>query len=223
VRFNLDRVDEQVMGTTRTEKRVWDRIRWDVPLDSQAFQPPPLAEGESVEEQNLNIAAPTEAALIEGLRAYAAQSKRIHALLDKHWAKADNNPDAAEEMENLRKLLHLDSAYPEQLDINWLTGASLRESSLLAAKGISANQRDDEEAVKRAQEESAQAAKEMVEAVGPVAFFYRKLLLEDREPEYFGKTVEPGDGSAVLIRWKLDDERMRVIYGDLRAETVPAN
>ncbi len=64
------------------------------------------------------------------------------------------------------------------------------------------------------------AGEENARSAGAVALFYRKLLLEDREPEYFGSTVKPGDGSAVLMRWKLDDEYIRVIYGDLRVETV---
>jgi hypothetical protein len=44
--------------------------------------------------------------------------------------------------------------------------------------------------------------------------------LEDREPEYFGATVQPGESDAVLVRWKHDDQHMRVVYGDLRIETV---
>jgi hypothetical protein len=51
--------------------------------------------------------------------------------------------------------------------------------------------------------------------------FYRQLLVEDHQPEYFGATVNPGDSDAVLMRWKLDDNQMRVVYGDLRVETVP--
>jgi outer membrane lipoprotein-sorting protein len=37
-----------------------------------------------------------------------------------------------------------------------------------------------------------------------------------------GKTVGPDDKDKVLFRWKLEDGRYRVIYGDLRAETVTA-
>jgi hypothetical protein len=54
----------------------------------------------------------------------------------------------------------------------------------------------------------------------PMLSFYQQLLEENREPEYFGATVQPGDSDAVLMRWKLDDGSFRVIYGDLRAETV---
>ena len=39
---------------------------------------------------------------------------------------------------------------------------------------------------------------------------------------YYGKTVGPNDKDKVLLRWKLDDGRYEVIYGDLRNETVTA-
>ncbi len=39
---------------------------------------------------------------------------------------------------------------------------------------------------------------------------------------YNGKTVGAKDKDKVLLRWKLDDGRYEVIFGDLRAETVTA-
>jgi hypothetical protein len=59
--------------------------------------------------------------------------------------------------------------------------------------------------------------------ISPVALFYQKLANEGREPQYYGATVQPNDSSAVLLRWKVDDQRWRVIYADLRAETVPTS
>jgi outer membrane lipoprotein-sorting protein len=43
---------------------------------------------------------------------------------------------------------------------------------------------------------------------------------ENADAAYYGKTVGAKDAGAVLLRWKLDDGRCQVIYGDLRAETV---
>jgi hypothetical protein len=40
---------------------------------------------------------------------------------------------------------------------------------------------------------------------------------------YNGNTVGPKDKDKVLLRWKLDDGRYEVIFGDLRAETVAAD
>ncbi len=49
---------------------------------------------------------------------------------------------------------------------------------------------------------------------------YSLLGMQGREPEYFGGQVKPGDAEAVLMKWQIEEGGTRVIYGDLRAETV---
>jgi hypothetical protein len=48
------------------------------------------------------------------------------------------------------------------------------------------------------------------------------ILCYRRDVVYNGKTVGPKDKDKVLLRWKLDDGRYAVIYGDLHSETVTA-
>ncbi|MGL4555828.1 MAG: hypothetical protein ACRC33_32060 [Gemmataceae bacterium] len=48
------------------------------------------------------------------------------------------------------------------------------------------------------------------------------VLQAASDGKYHGKTVGPDDKARVLFRWKLDDGRYRVLFGDLRAETVSA-
>ena len=48
------------------------------------------------------------------------------------------------------------------------------------------------------------------------------LLHYDFDAAYHGKTVTPRDKDKVVFRWKLDDGRYEVIFGDLRSETVTA-
>ncbi|UCG31672.1 MAG: hypothetical protein JSU68_08385 [Phycisphaerales bacterium] len=65
-------------------------------------------------------------------------------------------------------------------------------------------------------------AQQMIQRLMPLyagAKFYQELLRDGAEPEYFGATVTPGDADAVLVRWRVDSGRIRVIYGDLSAET----
>ena len=50
--------------------------------------------------------------------------------------------------------------------------------------------------------------------------YYMSLVSGGYEPEYFGDTVTEDDADQVLLRWHLDDGSTRVIYGDLRVETV---
>lgn len=54
--------------------------------------------------------------------------------------------------------------------------------------------------------------------------FLRISELHDYNPDaaYYGKTVGPNDKDKVLLRWKLDDGRYAVIFGDLHTETVTA-
>ena len=49
-----------------------------------------------------------------------------------------------------------------------------------------------------------------------------RLEAEGKEPIYSGATVTAADVDKVLLRWKLDDDRYRVIFGDLRIEDVSA-
>ncbi|HVP12682.1 MAG TPA: hypothetical protein VMV94_16010 [Phycisphaerae bacterium] len=58
--------------------------------------------------------------------------------------------------------------------------------------------------------------------IGGGTMYYMKLVRDGRKPEYFGDEVTPDDANEILLRWQLDDGKVRVIYGDLRAETLPA-
>jgi outer membrane lipoprotein-sorting protein len=53
-----------------------------------------------------------------------------------------------------------------------------------------------------------------------LSVFYAELVEKGVEVEYNGSTVGSTDYDKVLMRWKLDEGRWRVIYGDLRAETI---
>ena len=47
------------------------------------------------------------------------------------------------------------------------------------------------------------------------------VLRDNPDAAYHGKTVGPKDAERILLRWKLDDGRYQVIFGDLRDEIVP--
>jgi hypothetical protein len=70
-------------------------------------------------------------------------------------------------------------------------------------------------------EEDAWGPEEIKEffKVRGLSIFYADLVKEGVEVEYFGDSVRALDYDKVLMRWKLDDGRWRVIYGDLRTET----
>jgi hypothetical protein len=53
-----------------------------------------------------------------------------------------------------------------------------------------------------------------------LSVFYAGLVKNGVEVEYNGATVRASDFDKVLMRWRLEDGSWRVIYGDLRAETI---
>jgi hypothetical protein len=69
-------------------------------------------------------------------------------------------------------------------------------------------------------EERTKKTSESLSLAAP-SFFYRlKLLKDNHDPAYYGKTVTPKDADKVLMRWKVSDNEYRVIFGDLHTETV---
>ena len=53
--------------------------------------------------------------------------------------------------------------------------------------------------------------------------FTRMLAERQAEPVYHGNVVTPEDAESPLMRWKVSDGEYRVIFGDLRVETVGAD
>ncbi len=52
--------------------------------------------------------------------------------------------------------------------------------------------------------------------------FYDELLRQDTDAAYFGDTVTAEESDAVLMRWKISDDRYRVLFGNLTTEEISA-
>ena len=77
-----------------------------------------------------------------------------------------------------------------------------------------------DEAKKKLSGEGQQGMMQMALEISSGCQFYMNLVREGREPEYFGETVTAADAEKVLLRWNLEEGGTRVIYGDLRVETL---
>ena len=53
-----------------------------------------------------------------------------------------------------------------------------------------------------------------------LATFYMQLVQDKSDPVYYGDVVSPEDTDQILMRWKVSENEYRVIFGDLKAETV---
>jgi len=51
---------------------------------------------------------------------------------------------------------------------------------------------------------------------------YEDLAQQGKQVCYYGNSIDPKDNEAVLVQWKLDDGRYRVIFADWRTEVVSA-
>jgi hypothetical protein len=51
---------------------------------------------------------------------------------------------------------------------------------------------------------------------------YEYLAQRVKDVVYYGDSVDPQDSNVVLIQWELPDGQYRVVFGDLREETVSA-
>lgn len=58
--------------------------------------------------------------------------------------------------------------------------------------------------------------------VDMVGMMYTTLERDGKDPAYHGDRVSAASPQAVLFRWKIDDNRYRVVFGDLRTEDISA-
>ena len=55
-----------------------------------------------------------------------------------------------------------------------------------------------------------------------LAMFREGLMAQGREVVYYGESAQKDDPHAILMHWKLDDDKYGVVFGDLSARTVSA-
>ncbi|MHC4474968.1 MAG: anti-sigma factor family protein [Planctomycetota bacterium] len=105
----------------------------------------------------------------------------------------------------------LDGRYPKSLEPKM---AIKQSEPLLRAKygGI-----------KQANKEKEKEAKGKTFDIFFASAFYDKLVREKKDVRYYGDKVAVGDSDKVLMRWKLSRDKYRVIFGDLRRDSVTAD
>jgi hypothetical protein len=210
----------------------WDNIKWNVPVDPAEFERPSAEE--IAKAETIETPAVDESTFIDVMRAWVESGAKAEAAIElmKKKAQEKGEPLPAE-MSSLFERAALGAGYPERLDMSWLSGAFAARSTLgLLAEtlpqlepppaGVSDEGRAKlvSERAKAGALAGAKAASDAMLKATAVAAFYQRLAYELREPEYFGATAKPGDAEAVLLKWRLDDGRYRVIYGDLHADAV---
>jgi len=135
-------------------------------------------------------------------------------------------PSASEEgaIEGLRFCEQLTGRYPKKIDMMNLMNeiVAIKDSNNPTAAALKLKEDLKGEMDKLPEEEKAKKIMEIMRPVQSLGLFHMTLVQEKKEPAYYGETVTPADTDKVLMRWKTSDNEYRVIFGDLRAETVTA-
>ncbi len=111
-------------------------------------------------------------------------------------------------IKGLRLFTSLAGEYPDNLDAEILNKEARKLIGLV---------KDSFEDL--ADDEKKKLTSELISIMGP-AFFYEKLVEDNKDPAYYGQTVGPDDINKVLLRWKLDNGQYRVIFSDLSIRNV---
>jgi hypothetical protein len=114
-------------------------------------------------------------------------------------------------IKGLRDFADLTGKYPSQLAV--LTASKEIRPGLLAQRLAAGVPLDAQ--ITRAETEKAVS-------IQASCLFYARLVKEDCDVAYYGEEVTPVFPDAVLMRWKTDEGLYRIVFGDLRMETVSA-
>jgi hypothetical protein len=227
-------IEQRMVVPTATIKvhQLWDNIKWNVELNPADLRPPSAEVLATAETKR--IPAIDETALVDFMRAWLESKDKAVAAIEMIKQKAqERGEELPADMRTLFETAAVDAGYPERLDAFWLSGRFAARATLASIGELLPKQQpipaelDDAQRLKVIRERgkegaiaAARASSDAMIKAHLAATFFQKLSSEQRNPEYFGATVKPGDTEAVLLQWKADDGRRRVIYGDLRAETV---
>lgn len=127
---------------------------------------------------------------------------------DGFGAQGYGAPDEATLLAALRQFGELTGRYPTSLNVSDLTTEISVLAGMARARQLVAKQAGKAEP----------PSPDFTQMTG-LAFF-ALLDVTEREPEYFGAEVKPGQAEQVLMRWHLEEGGARVIYGDLHTETL---
>ena len=104
--------------------------------------------------------------------------------------------------------------YPEKIDLVALT-------QRLSKPDVREAFQERIDAAKAAGEDAMEVfSREFVTPMTSLGMFYMRISQEKRDAVYYGRTVAPGDGAAVLLRWREDSGRYKVIFGDLSVQEM---
>ncbi|HSV99309.1 MAG TPA: zf-HC2 domain-containing protein [Sedimentisphaerales bacterium] len=134
-------------------------------------------------------------------------------------------PSFSEEgfIEALQMAVEFTGRYPKTIDNEGLRQLSMDIGNAITTSDSPAAQQWREQIKSAGSKENAlRAGQERMMKLMALTMFNMILGSQQRDPVYHGDVVTPTDVELPLMRWKSSDSEYRVLFGDLRAETVDA-
>ncbi|MHC4740620.1 MAG: hypothetical protein ACYS8Z_01840 [Planctomycetota bacterium] len=181
------------MGDKMQAEATVSEFEWNIPVTADDFKPN-IPDDYELMADGFKMPKINEEGLIEGLKLFAE--------LAGSYPKKLSMMDLAQEMMGFmtdKKVLEkIKNKIPELRDLDDDKLGQLDKEDVMA---------------------KSMAVTQPLQSPG---FFYMMLVQEKKEPVYYGETVGPDDVEAVLLRWKISDDKYRVIFGDLSAMDATA-
>lgn len=186
------------MDENRRLHTVSDHFQWNVEVDVQEFEPVIPAGYTAPLQGAIQMPALNEESLVRGLQ----------LLVDM------GSPSYPESLTMQAMTSRMKYFQEQVMQFMKADDKEAAKAFMLEHYGIDLDQG------KPSQEQLTQATVRIVTAMQGTCMSYATLVQDQKDPAYHGDIVTPQDADQVLVRWKVSDSEYRVIFGNLRAETV---
>jgi outer membrane lipoprotein-sorting protein len=190
-------------------------FQWNCPVTAADFTPVIPADYTNLDVEPTNIPGMSEESAIAGLKLCADLTGRYPEKLDSTAVFSLMDKVEPNEIRAPKGAGGEHERFPTAEDSK--EAAKLSEEERL--KQMEEMKRRMGGEIKKKAEESEKTIDRLM-PIDDAVTFYEMLSEEEKDPAYYGSVVTPQDADKVLMRWKVSDNQYRVIFGNLRAETV---
>jgi outer membrane lipoprotein-sorting protein len=130
-------------------------------------------------------------------------------------------PEMTEEgaIQGLQVYSKIFGEYPEKIDMSSLIPSLVKKMSEMAANPQTEYAQELVDKMKNANPDESQSLQQQLQQestkITGLALFHMRLLQDKKDVAYYGDQVTPNDGDMILMRWKVEGDTYKVIFGDL--------
>ena len=204
-----------VDGAGQVEVSIWVDVKTQLPVRFEA-------DTEIGEEMGLGEDVHVHTVIHDFQWDVSVDASEFEPVIPDDYTAMTNEPikmpamDEEAALEGLKLFAELSGAYPKKLDLMTL----LSQAGELATKDLPTARELHDQGKESDVDARIRARLETTMPIQGLGMFYMLLVQEGKAPAYYGDVVTPADEGQVLLRWKVSETEYRVVFGNLRAETV---